>query len=329
MLSYNMRSCALFFTMNYLSKSILLRRLVLICFFFIIIISTNAQDPFVVILGVAQDAGYPQIGCNQDCCKAIRLGKQQKKMVTSLALADPATKKWWLFEATPDISEQLQLFQQITKQQYPFLPETVFITHAHIGHYTGLMYLGREALNANNQKVKVLPKLKNFLETNGPWSQLVQLKNIQLNALQENKPITLNQSLLVKAFIVPHRDEFSETAGFEIQYQNKKILFIPDIDKWAKFSNNIAQFLQQADYVFIDATFYKDGEIKGRSMQEIPHPFVQETKLLLNGLNAKAKKKIVFIHFNHTNPLLNKQSVAFKETIKEYGVAMQGSIYAF
>lgn len=329
MLSYNMRSCALFFTMNYLSKSILLRRLVLICFFFIIIISTNAQGPFVVILGVVQDAGYPQIGCQQECCKAVWLGKQEKKMVTSLALVDPVTKKWWLFEATPNINDQLQLFKSTTKNQYSYLPEAIFITHAHIGHYTGLMYLGREALNANNQKVHVLPKLKNFLETNGPWSQLIQLKNLQVNELQENKSIVISERLQVKAFKVPHRDEFSETAGFEIHYQNKKIFFIPDIDKWAKFSNNIAQFLQQADYAFIDATFYKDGEIKGRSMQEIPHPFVQETKLLLNGLNAKAKKKIVFIHFNHTNPLLNKQSVAFKETIKEYGVAMQGNIYAF
>ena len=310
-------------------KRALLQRIVVMSILFLSFVTVKAQKPFVVVLGVAQDAGYPQIGCEQDCCKQVWLGNNSRQMVTSLALVDPASKKWWLFEATPDITAQLQLFKSITKNQYSFLPEAIFITHAHIGHYTGLMYLGKEALNASNQKIYVLPRLKNFLETNGPWSQLVSIKNIQINELAANKAIALNESLQVKAFTVPHRDEFSETAGFVIQYQNKQMIFIPDIDKWAKFSNDIASFLQQATYSFIDATFYKDGEIKGRSMNEIPHPFVQETKLLLKDLNTKAKKKIVFIHFNHSNPLLNKQSAAFKETNKEFGVAMQGNIYAF
>jgi pyrroloquinoline quinone biosynthesis protein B len=104
-----------------------------------------------------------------------------KQSVVSLALVDPASKQWWLFEATPDLAEQLHEFNSITQSQYSYLPAGIFITHAHIGHYTGLMQLGREALNSNQVPVYVQEKMANFLKTNGPWSQLVSLKNIVVN----------------------------------------------------------------------------------------------------------------------------------------------------
>ncbi len=36
--------------------------------------------------------------------------------------------------------------------------------------------------------------------------------------------------------------------------------------------------------------------------------FVQESMQLFDALPAKEKEKIMFIHFNHTNPLLKEQS---------------------
>ena len=110
-----------------------------------------------------------------------------RRYVVSLALVDPASKKWWLFEATPDIKYQLHYFQTLTKGQYNFLPDGIFITHAHIGHYTGLMDLGKEVMSTHDVPVYVLPKLKQYLETNGPWSQLVSLHNIKLTELKEDQ----------------------------------------------------------------------------------------------------------------------------------------------
>eukprot|EP00957_Ditylum_brightwellii_P156501 11911053-Ditylum_brightwellii.AAC.1 len=64
-------------------------------------------------------------------------------------------------------------------------PDGIFLTHAHIGHYTGLMYLGREALGAVDVPVYAMPRMRSFLKNNGPWSQLVSLGNINIQNLEE------------------------------------------------------------------------------------------------------------------------------------------------
>lgn len=66
---------------------------------------------FIQVLGVAQDAGYPQLGCTKECCKAVYDGKETKKHVVSLALVNNADSTFHLFEATPDITEQLTALQ--------------------------------------------------------------------------------------------------------------------------------------------------------------------------------------------------------------------------
>ena len=250
-------------------------------------------------------------------------------MITSLALVDPSAKKWWLFEATPDLKEQLHMFQQITKAAYSFLPDGIFLTHGHIGHYTGLMELGKEAMSAAAVPVFVLPRMKNYLTNNGPWSLLVQLKNISLKELNADIPVSISSRLSVTPFLVPHRDEFTETAGFAIQWENKQALFIPDIDKWEKFDRKIDSLVKQSTMAFLDATFFKDGELEGRPMAEVPHPFVTESMKQFRHLSAIDRKKIYFIHFNHTNPLLNATSSEYRQTVAGYHVATQGAVIRF
>jgi pyrroloquinoline quinone biosynthesis protein B len=257
-----------------------------------------------IVLGSAQDGGYPQMGCNRNCCTQANEHDSLKQFVVSLALADFENKKWWLFEATPDIKEQLRLFADVTHHQFKFLPDGIFITHAHMGHYTGLLQLGREVMNTASVPVYALPQLKRFLETNGPWSQLVNLKNISLVVLSEEKPVDLPGNISISAFRVPHRDEFSETAGFKIITIEKRYLFIPDIDKWSKWNKNIVKEVKGVDEAYLDATFYSADELPNRKMSEVPHPLVEETLDLFKAESPETKGKIHFIHFNHTNPLL-------------------------
>ncbi|MBN9297383.1 MAG: hypothetical protein J0I41_10245 [Filimonas sp.] len=299
-------------------------------FFSLIMLSLCAkaqqvQQPYIQLLGTAQDAGYPQMGCTRNCCTSAWKTDSLRKYVASFALVDPATKKWWLFEATPDIKEQLHLFQQLTKNAFAFLPEGIFITHAHIGHYTGLMQLGREVMNAQAVPVYVLPKLKSFLETNGPWSQLVKLNNIALHTMQADSQVVINDHISVTAVTVPHRDEYSETAGFKIQAGAKKILFIPDIDKWQKWNSNIVQEVSRTDIALLDATFYDAQELPGRDISEIPHPLVTETMQLFNNSSAAIRNKIFFIHFNHTNPLLWDNNTQKKTLQQGFNIAQQGA----
>lgn len=282
------------------------------------------QSPFLMVLGTAQDAGSPQIGCTKSCCASLWENPDPSRKVVSLGLIDPIDKKTFLFEATPDMPTQTALLAQATENSGT-LPDAIFLTHAHIGHYTGLMYLGREATNAKQLAVYAQDRLRDFLRTNGPWSQLVRLKNIELKPMPADTIIELSPQLSVQALLVPHRDEFSETVGYLIMGPSKKALFIPDIDKWDKWDRSIVDYIKLVDYAFVDATFFSGEELKTRDISQIPHPFVIESMSLFDSLPARERSKVQFIHFNHTNPLLDPNSKAFKLVKnKGYGIAQFG-----
>ena len=277
---------------------------------------TKLNGQYITVLGVAQDAGFPQISCDKECCKAFYLGEEPKKLVSSLGLVDLKNQKKYIFDATPDFTQQIHNLKTNHLDNGNVI-DGVFLTHAHIGHYTGLMYLGFEALGAKDVPVYAMPKMKTYLETNGPWSQLVSMKNIQFKELQKDSSILLNKDLKVTPFLVPHRDEYSETVGYKIEGQNKSALFIPDINKWQLWERNIVEEVKKVDYAFIDATFFKDGEIP-RPMKDIPHPFVVETTKLFENESEETKSKVYFIHLNHTNPAL-KESHPLKDSIQNLG----------
>ena len=266
-------------------------------------IAATPSNPYIFVLGNAQDAGYPQAGCEKECCQRVHKNPTHGRFVTSIALIDPISNENWIFDTTPDFPKQLKLLSNHLKQSSN-IPNGIFLTHAHMGHYTGLIHLGKEAMGTKKIPVYAMPIMKAYLNENGPWSQLIRLDNIRLNALYKDSTLVLNERISVTPIEVPHRDEYSETVGFVIQSNSKKALFIPDIDKWSKWDHNIVDYIKNVDIALLDATFFKDGEIKGRSMGEIPHPFVTESMGLFKNLSEADKKKVHFIHFNHTNTLL-------------------------
>ncbi len=307
-------------------------------FLFLLVSCGNSQDteqaalptdkPFVVVLGIAQDAGYPQAGQQKewDLVRSRQAGIQH---AVALGLVDPVSKQRWLFEATPDFNIQLSKMDQFSStESYPY--DGIFMTHGHIGHYTGLIHLGREAMGASNVPVYAMPGMKRFLSTNGPWSQLVTLSNIKLRDISNGVPTPLNERISVTPLQVPHRDEFTETVGFLIDVEGKKLLFIPDIDKWEKWDQDITEMIQKVDYALLDGSFFKNGEIPGRDMSEIPHPFVQESMKLFENLSETDKAKVHFIHFNHTNPLIFKDNPEYKEVMERgFHVASDGQLITF
>jgi len=267
--------------------------------------------PFVVVLGIAQDAGYPQAGCEKSCCRPAWQRPGLRRLVACIAVVDPVAGEAWMFDATPDFPEQLHRLEHILPDRKTRLAG-IFLTHAHIGHYTGLMHLGREVMGANSVPVHAMPRMRFFLENNGPWSQLVALKNIEICNLSADSTVVLNERLRVTPLLVPHRDEFSETVGFKIEGPEKSLLFIPDIDKWERWQRDIRPLLGEVDHALFDGTFFQNGEIPGRDMSEIPHPFIVESMALFGELPASEKAKVDFIHFNHTNPVLLENSEARK-----------------
>ena len=271
------------------------------------------------ILGVVQDGGFPHLGNNKTCCDNI----DQNRYVTSILLTNNSNNESYLFDASPDINEQLNFMGDRIKKDL----KGIFLTHAHIGHYTGLMYFGREALNSRLINVYAMPRMKKFLEKNGPWSQLVELQNISIKQISNNSKISIDPNVIVQPIEVPHRGEFSETVGYKIYGPNKTLLFIPDIDKWYLWEKSIIDEIKKVDYALIDATFYDSKEVNYRDVSEIPHPFVVESLELFDPIKQKEKNKIFFIHLNHTNPLLNDKSEEYQYIInKGYNVAKEGMV---
>jgi pyrroloquinoline quinone biosynthesis protein B len=279
---------------------------------------SSKESLFLVILGTLQDGGSPHLGCKKECCKDLFLNPDPSRKVVSIGIVEPQEMKRYIIEATPDYPEQLYALSRQGDFEVKQVPDGIFISHAHIGHYTGLMFLGKEAQHSNQVPVYVMPRMKTFIEQNGPWSQLVARQNISLQKLEEQRAVQLTPNLRVTPFLVPHRDEFSETVGFLIEGPNKKALFIPDIDKWEKWSESITDIIAKVDYAFIDGTFYDGEEINYRDISEIPHPFIIESMALFRSLSLGEKNKIFFIHLNHTNPALLPDSPK-TESIKNNG----------
>ena len=292
--------------------------LVIFSIFFAANINKSSTNPYVIVLGIAQDGGAPHAGCIKECCEEKWDNPTQHARVSSIAIVDPATKESWIIDATPDFALQLTAIDNQLNG--------IFLTHAHIGHYTGLIHLGREVMGAKEVPVYAMPRMKQFLETNGPWNQLVNLGNISIQEINDNGVVQLNERLSIVPFLVPHRDEYSETVGYKVQGPNKSLIFIPDIDKWDKWESSIKELVEDNDYSLLDGTFYDINELPGRDMSKIPHPFIIETMEIFE--DSIYRNSIHFIHLNHTNPALNKKSNEYKKIIYNgFNIVERGNIF--
>ena len=282
------------------------------------------EEPYLVVLGIGQDGGRPQAGSRQP---ELFERADYRRYATSLAVVDPASGARYLFEATPDFPEQLAVLDSIAPYQ-PGGDKTgctgapclagIFLTHAHVGHYVGLLYVGFEVIGADRTPVYAAPRMAKFLNSNGPWSQLVSYDNIELRELELGEAVTLEGGLSVTAYRVPHREEFSEVVGYEIRGPNRAALFIPDIDSWEDWDDQgivFEQRLAAVDLAFVDGTFWADGEIEGRDMSGFPHPRISKSLERFRSLSDQQRTKIHFIHLNHTNPALDPSSPESKAVV--------------
>ena len=273
------------------------------------------KQPMLYVLGTLQDGGAPHMGCDRPCCRNLFLRPATDRKVVSLGIADfkSGSGQLAMFEATPDVASQWHALQSLSGLA-DVLP-SIFLTHAHIGHYSGLMFLGREVLGATDIQVHAMPRFRRFLQTNGPWDQLISLGNIVVNQLAEDSIVQVTEQVQTLPIRVPHRDGYSETVGYRIMGPNHSVLFIPDIDKWERWERDLKRELSLVDRAYLDATFFDASEVGYRDMSEIPHPFIVESMDFLGALSAAEKSKVHFIHMNHTNPCLSDTSSAYRHVV--------------
>ena len=267
----------------------------------------------VILLGTAQDGGVPQAGCYCETCTRARETPSARQFVCSLGILDREHKSFWLVDATPDFREQLHLLQTHARDGEW---RGIFITHAHIGHYTGLVHLGREAMNTRLLPVYGTQAMIAFLGSHAPWKQLVEIGNIQLRQVQPRVPVTCTPNLSIAPVSVPHRAEFSDTVGYLIRGQSKTLFFCPDVDSWSRCEFDVREFLREVDVALLDGTFFAEGELCGRDMGEVPHPLVRQSVELFQNIPTDIR----FVHLNHTNPLW--QNGAERKWLQENGFSI-------
>ena len=251
-----------------------------------------------ILLGVSQDAGVPQAGCMCKNCVTARVDSNKSQLAACLGLIDRQIGKSWIIDCTPGFPEQLHLLNE-------YAPECVFsgifLSHAHIGHYTGLIHLGREAMNTQLVPIYVSDSMTEFLRCNLPWRQLVEEQNIELVRLRPNITFELSPNLCVMPTLVPHRKEYTDTFAFVVSGTNRKLFYCPDIDSWDDWGYDLRDFINDVEIALLDGTFFDADELPDRDMTEVKHPLIIDTANRLRYANCDVR----FVHLNHTNVLFD------------------------
>jgi pyrroloquinoline quinone biosynthesis protein B len=272
------------------------------------------EGPVVLILGSVQDGGYPHAGCYGPHCEAARRDPSLRRLVASLGVIFPREGLRYVIDATPDIRPQLDALETAS----PRLPlhrdrdpiDGVLLTHAHIGHYLGLAFLGYESIHATRVPVLCTPATAEFLATNAPWDQLVRLENIVPVEMDPGQALRLHKNLEVEPVKVPHRDEYADTVGWILRGPAKTLLYVPDTDSWDGWDPPLTERLEGIDIAILDATFYSTDELPGRPVSSIGHPLIQHSMDLLQPLVEAGRLKVYFTHLNHSNLALDPDGTA-------------------
>jgi pyrroloquinoline quinone biosynthesis protein B len=266
-----------------------------------------------ILLGTAQDGGVPQAGCYCANCGPARTDPTRRKLVACLGLMDHATRQSWLIDATPDFREQLHALHSLA----PDCPLSgIVLTHAHVGHYAGLIHLGREAWSTRGLPVYASPRMADFLRHNAPWSQLVAMGNINLRLLTPDRETQLGSNLRLTPLPVPHHDEFSDTLAFVVRGPTRRLFYCPDIDSWDRWEHDLRRFVAEMDVALLDGTFFSTDELPARDVSQIPHPLATDTAEWLAGVDCDVR----LIHLNHSNPL--HRSGPERDWLKAQGIGV-------
>ena len=283
--------------------------------------STSGSNILVTVLGTAQDGGIPQIGCYCTHCQMARKDPRLSRLISSLGILDLKNNYASIIDTTPDLRLQYDMIHKRLRRKKTGkknIPDSILLTHAHIGHYPGLMFYGYESLSTQNLPVYCSGSMGEFLSSNGPWDQLVRLKNISLHIVKPDEKISLFENISVIPFHVPHRDEHTDTLGFKIVGPEKNLLYIPDIQSWNEWNRSIKEEVEQTDIAILDGTFFSPEELPGRDLTKIGHPFITTSLNILKDTVHSERNKVFFTHLNHTNLALNPEGME-RGTILEAG----------
>ena len=268
----------------------------------------DTDDPYLLVLGTAQDGGLPHAACTCPRCDAARHDPKRRRSIASIAIIVPSTGRRFLIDATPDLREQIDRLPAggaHARGKVDRSPvDGVLLSHAHAGHYLGLAFFGFEAVHTSSLPVYATPRMAAFLKDNAPWSRLSSRGEIALREAPAGVPFELDDGVRVTPFAVPHRDEDSDTVGFKIEGRRHVVTYVPDTDTWDAWSEPARRALAESDTALVDGTFFAADELPGRDVKTIGHPLMVTTMDRFAANVRSGRLRVLFTHLNHSNHAL-------------------------
>jgi len=282
------------------------------------------------VLGAGAGGGFPQWNCNCFNCDGLRKGsiKATKRTQSSICVSSDGID-WVLFNASPDVLQQIQDFPAL--QPARAIRDTgiqaIVLIDAQIDHTTGLYMLREGAvkreiyctdmvygdLTSGNQALNILGHYCGInyhqVPIDGKTSFMIP-----------NVPNLKFTSVSLKSAAPPyspHRNnpQAGDTIGVLIEEisSGKKCWYSPGL---AEIEPHLPELMNQADCIMVDGTFWTDTEMMDlglmtKTARSIGHNPQSGTGGMIEdldkfGLDKKVRK--VLIHINNTNPILREDS---------------------
>jgi len=286
------------------------------------------------ILGSAAGGGFPQWNCNYRLSRSARKGEGGFRPRTQSSLGVSADgKDWILFNASPDIREQIAATAELQPSEDGPLRASpiraVILTNADVDHIAGLLSLRerhRFVIYATARVLRVLAENSIF---NVLDRELVERRELRLNvptpiADWQGKPT----SIVIEAFPVPGKvalfledagkaeegfgTQEGDTVGVRILQEghDSPVLYVPGC---AAIDADLKERIAAAACLLFDGTVYTDDEMPkagvgtktGRRMGHL-HIAGPDGSMALLAEVAPARR--VYVHINNTNPILDENS---------------------
>jgi pyrroloquinoline quinone biosynthesis protein B len=271
----------------------------------------------ITVLGTASIGGVPEWDCTCPNCSSARQEPRLRRTRSAIT-ATVDGDKHVLFDAGHDLKTQLEsngIVPRIETAGETFREsriDSVFLTHGHADHSVGVAELctGKSfelPLHGPPDLIDFLfgsEKTPNYF---GELGRLARNYVIPIKLIQE-KIVTRLGELEITGLEIPHtqvlengRKYPSSTYAYEIKHGDRRLIYAPDLgslDPW------FLDRLEGADVFLMDATFWWDNELERISgipitSYQLGHVPQEES---IEILKDRGIGRVIFTHFNHTNP---------------------------
>jgi pyrroloquinoline quinone biosynthesis protein B len=294
------------------------------------------------VLGSAAGGGFPQWNCACPGCRAVRDGSRPARPRTQSSIAlSTDDRRWFLFNASPDIRAQVESFLPLgpsaeprgARTRGPVPLQAVLLTDAELDHTLGLLLLreGRGLeLHATEAVRDTLDDGTSLLRT------LEAYCPVQWRPVIPGADVRLADGLTYQAFDVPttKRARFgpSTAKGRVVGYRltdgrsGRTLVYLPSVQDLAAVRDQ----LDDCACLLVDGTCWRDDELirlglAGRTARDMGHQPIDGPDGSLAQLAPLPIERTIYTHINNTNPILLEDAPE-RLILKRHGVevAMDG-----